>query len=388
MSPSSDHILKVAVFTGTRAEYGLLRHLVKSLIIDSSFELHLLVSGTHLSGQYGSTVSEIHQDGIQPSALIPLDFENEHSMAALCSQAMAGVSNALAKLGSQLLILLGDRYETFAAAAAAHLHGIRVIHLHGGETTLGAVDDKLRHAISQLSSIHFTAAEPYRQRVISMGHSPQRVMNIGPMALDGLYSMKTMTREEFELSTGFKFANRNILVTYHPETLLDDNGISGFQFLLEALRQVDCNVLFTHPNADLGSSKLLLLLKNYVASNPSNSFDIPSLGQNRYLNALFLFDALAGNTSSGIIEAPLVGCPVLNIGDRQKGRLRSGTVVDVPISFDQVLSGLHKILTFSRSELLVDTFVRNPSSRPSMQIINWLNIHRAELLRPLIYYPN
>lgn len=380
MLPSSNHILKIAVFTGTRAEYGLLRHLVKSLFADPSFELHLLVSGTHLSNRHGSTLSEIHQDGIQPSALIPLDFENQHSMAVLCSQAMEGVSTALEKLGSHLLILLGDRYETFAAAGAAHLLGIRVIHLHGGETTLGAVDDKLRHAISQLSTFHFTAAEPYRQRVISMGHSDQSVVNIGPMALDGFYAMKPLTREEFELSTGFKFGNRNILVTYHPETLLDDNGIKGFEFLLEALQQVDCNILFTHPNADSGSSELLLLLKNYVASHPSNSFDIPSLGQNRYLNALCLFDALAGNTSSGIIEAPLVDCPVLNIGDRQKGRLRSKNVFDVPISSDEILSGLHKILAFSRSQLFFNSFSQYMSPRPSTQIMNWLNIHREGLL--------
>jgi UDP-hydrolysing UDP-N-acetyl-D-glucosamine 2-epimerase len=269
-------------------------------------------------------------------------------MAALSAEALAGAGKALERLQPSLLILLGDRYEAFATAAAAHLLGIPIAHLHGGECTEGAVDDRLRHAITQLSTWHFTAAEPYRQRVIAMGHAPEQVFNLGPMVLDGLLAAPPASREAFELATGYRFGARNLLVTYHPETLLADRGVADFEILLAALEQVPCHVLFTHPNADAGSDRLLQRLEAFVARHPGRCWALPSLGQQRYLAAMLLFEAMAGNSSSGVIEAPLLQMPVLNIGARQGGRLRYGPVQDVPPEPSALVAGLEQVLAAGR----------------------------------------
>ena len=344
----ADHSVQrpMAVFTGSRAEYGLLRHLIAAIAADPGFKLQLIVSGSHLSASHGHTLAEIEDDGHQPAALVPLalDHTPPPSMAALSAEALAGVAQALERLQPELLILLGDRYEAFAAAVAAHLMGIPVVHLHGGETTQGAVDDRLRHAITQLSTWHFTAAEPYRQRVIAMGHPPERVFNVGPMVLDGLLAAPPASRSAFEQSTGYRFGLCNLLVTYHPETLLADRGVAGFEALLQALDAMSCHVLFTYPNADAGRDQLLALLRAFVQRHPQRSWAVPSLGQQRYLAALQLFEAMAGNSSSGVIEAPLFGMAVLNIGDRQTGRLRHGSVCDVPAELCALERGLQEVL--------------------------------------------
>lgn len=336
----------IAVFTGSRAEYGLMRHLIAGIDAEPSLSLQLIVSGSHLSACHGGTLAEIEADGHEAAALVPLSLDQKppHSMATLSAEAFNGVAQALEQLQPERLILLGDRYEAFAAAAAAHLLGITVVHLHGGETTEGAVDDRLRHAITQLSTWHFTAAEPYRQRVIAMGHPPEQVFNVGPMVLDGLLTEPVSDRQSFEKSTGFRFGKRNLLVTYHPETMLVDRGMAGFEALLKALAENRCHVLFTHPNADAGSDQLLARLEAFVQQHPQTCWAVASLGQRRYLAALRLFEAMAGNSSSGVIEAPLMGMPVLNIGNRQAGRLRSPSVCDVKADLTAVSIGLKTVL--------------------------------------------
>lgn len=378
MADSAKIKKKIAVFTGTRAEYGLVRRLARRINEDEELELQLVVSGSHLSDRYGRTISEIQGDGIQPAALIPLSLDNspQPSMAVLTAEALAGVGQSLESLQPQILIVLGDRYEAFAASAAAHLQGVPVCHLHGGESTFGAIDDRLRHAISQLSSWHFTAAEPYRQRIIAMGHAPERVFNVGPMVLDGLHALPVVSRSQFEDHTGFHFGEKNLLVTYHPETLLSDRGVAGFEALLAALAQTSCNVLFTRPNADEGSQQIMCRLKDFLISFPDRSWVVPSLGQKNYLMALQLFEAMAGNSSSGIIEAPLLGIPVLNIGDRQAGRLRHGYVLDVPAELTAISSSLTEILVYGQ---------RSSWPRPSPQsglpptesIVSWLRSSAA-----------
>jgi len=370
---------RIAVFTGSRAEYGLLSHLIAAIAAEPGLALQLIVSGSHLSERHGRTVAEIETDGFQPAALVPLSLEATPppSMAALSAEALAGVGQALKRLQPQLLILLGDRYEAFAAAAAAHLLGIPIAHLHGGESSGGAVDDRLRHAISQLSSWHFTAAEPYRQRVIAMGHPPERVWTVGPMVLDGLLAAPPASRSGFEQATGFRFGHRNLLITYHPETLLPDRGVAGFEALLEALEHVPCQVLFTHPNADAGSEQLLPRLQVFVQRHPERSWAVPSLGQQRYLAALQLFEAMAGNSSSGVIEAPLLGMPVLNIGGRQAGRLRHGSVHDVPEDVEAISAGLDQVLTAGQRSGWPRPRPQ-PGSAPSAAVVTWL---RAESWR-------
>jgi len=366
-------VRRLAVFTGSRAEYGLLRHLIAAIDADPGLALQLIVSGSHLSERHGRTVVEIEADGLHPAALVPLSLEatTPPSMAALSAEALAGVGQALERLQPQLLILLGDRYEAFAAAAAAHLLGIPIAHLHGGESTGGAVDDRLRHAITQLSTWHFTAAEPYRQRVIAMGHPPERVWNVGPMVLDGLLAAPRASRSNFEQATGFRFGHRNLLITYHPETLLPDRGVEGFEALLAALEDVPCQVLFTHPNADTGSEALLPRLQSFVERHPDRSWALPSLGQQRYLEALQLFEAMAGNSSSGVIEAPLLAMPVLNIGARQAGRLRSGSVKEVPSDSEAIGAGLEEVLESGKQEVWPRTRP-NFDVSPTAVILRWL----------------
>ncbi len=373
---------RIAVFTGTRAEYGLLRHLIRAIEAEPSLILQLIVSGSHLSARHGCTVEEIEADGVAIVARVPLSLDATPlpSMAALTAEALAGLAEAMEQLQPQLLILLGDRYEAFAAAAAAHLQGIPVVHLHGGETTEGAVDDRLRHAITQLSSWHFTAAEPYRQRVIAMGQPPERVFNVGPMVLDGLLAAPPASRSAFERSTGFRFGELNLLVTYHPETLLADRGVAGFVALLTALESLSCHVLFTYPNADAGSEELLRLLLAFVKRQSHRCWAVPSLGQERYLAALQLFEAMAGNSSSGVIEAPLVGMPVLNIGNRQAGRLRRGRVCDVPAQMPAIAMGLEQALAAGRRS----SWPRPRSSSteaPAAAITAWLCSQQVETMQ-------
>lgn len=368
--------LRIAVFTGSRSEYGLLRYLINRIHLSSCLTLQLIVSGTHLSKNYGLTVTEIENNAIPITARIYLDLDSVAmpSMGELTGQALIKISQTLRELTPDYLILLGDRYETFAAAASAHLLGINVIHLHGGESTEGAVDDRLRHSITQLSTWHFTSAESYRLRVIQMGHSSECVFNVGPMALDGFYHANIGDRRSFETQTGFRFGERNLLVTYHPETLLADYGMEGFRALLNAIDSVSCNVLFTHPNADTGSRELLSELQGYVSENSLRCWSCPSLGHQLYLSALHLFDAMAGNSSSGVIEAPLVAMPVLNIGRRQLGRIKYESCIDILDDYNLIPDKLEFILNAgyhqSKPRSVADEF-----QSPSRFILNWIEGH-------------
>jgi UDP-hydrolysing UDP-N-acetyl-D-glucosamine 2-epimerase len=336
---------RVAVFTGSRSEYGLMKNLIRKIQKDPVLSLSLFVSGSHLSSNHGNTVNEIEEDGIPIAALMPILGDDDcKSLNDLHLEAVKMVRSALNATGTRLIILLGDRSETFSAATAAFFERVGILHLHAGETTEGAIDNKLRHAISQLSDWHFTASDEYSHRVAEMTGRPDSVFNVGPMILDAFSEIREVTRESFEVQTGFRFSKKNILITYHPETLRFDYGIAGLNSLLHVLKGIDCNVLFTYPNADPGWEMLLKLVLDFVAKNPTRSWIIPSLGQQKYLMALKLFDVMAGNSSSGVIEAPLADLPVLNIGDRQKGRTRHENVIDVGHDHDDILMGLNKVL--------------------------------------------
>ena len=336
---------RIALFTGTRAEYGLMRTLILNLINDSQFDFNLLVSAAHLNNKFGLTFKEIESDGIKTKYKLPISFDNpdELDMAYQTSETIKIISKTLLEINPEYLIVLGDRYETFAAATAAHLLGIKIIHLHGGETTLGAIDDKLRNAITQLSSIHFTSSDVHRQKVQNMILSKKNTFNIGPLIIDGLLNLQTISKEQFEEKTGFNFSKKNFLITYHPETIKDDLGISGLENLLKVLSNFTCNILFTSPNADKGSDIILNRILNAVKENKNNYFYIPSLGQHLYLNALLLFDYVVGNSSSGIIEAPLLKTKVINIGSRQSGRYRFGRVIDVGNDYESIFNAIYNI---------------------------------------------
>lgn len=362
----------ICVFTGSRSEYGLMRHLIKAIREEDRLNLQLVVAGSHLSNLHGRTIKEIRDDGIEVSSIVPISIDSEipKTMGELGAEAMKGMSEELKRLEADIVIVLGDRYETFAAAAAAFLSKIPIVHLHGGETTLGAIDNDLRHAITQLSSWHFTAAEEYRQRVIKSGKPEDKVFNIGPMVADALAVKVDTCRKDFEDFTGYRFGARNALVTFHPETLALDSGMSCFKELLYALRHSCFRVLFTHPNADEGYRDIVEEMRRFVELDRERFYCVSSLGQSRYLEALHVFDVMIGNSSSGIIEGPLVGIPVINIGNRQKGRLRYGPVQDIECSSGKILSALEGIR--SRSEGDESACSSRPWRRPTDQIMRFL----------------
>ncbi|MGE6181357.1 UDP-N-acetylglucosamine 2-epimerase [Aeromonas media] len=320
----------IAVFTGTRAEYGLLYWLMKDIEADPELDLRLIVSGTHLSPEFGLTYQQIEQDGFKIDERIEMLLSSDTSVGVVKSMGVAllGLADVLARLKPDVLVILGDRFEALAAAQAAMLQRIPVAHLHGGEITEGAYDDAIRHAITKLSYLHFTAAEPYRQRVIQLGEAPERVFNVGAVGLDHIIKTPLLSMDELQSSLGFTLGSPFFVVTYHPVTLADEPAKESFNALLAALDNYpDHQVILTYPNADDGGRAIIPLLEQYAAVNPARVLAIPSLGYRRYLSAVKHCAAVIGNSSSGIIEVPSLGVPTIDIGQRQQGRLAAQSVL-------------------------------------------------------------
>lgn len=322
---------KIAVFTGTRAEYGLLYWLLKDIQDDPSLKLQLLVSGMHLSPEFGDTYKQIEKDGFNIDERIEILLSSDSAVGTAKSIGLGvlGFSDALYRLNPDVLVILGDRFEALAAAQTAMILQIPVIHLHGGEITEGAYDDAIRHAITKLSYLHGTSTEEYRDRVIQLGEAPERVKNVGAIGLDHLSRATFMNIVELEESLSFAIQKPYFVVTYHPVTLGDEAPEKSFQALLDALDSYpEHQVILTYPNADDGGRRIIPMLETYAASNPDRVLAIPSLGQVRYLSAIKNATAVIGNSSSGIIEVPSFDVPTVNIGVRQKGRLAAKSVLD------------------------------------------------------------
>lgn len=321
---------KVAVFTGTRAEYGLLYWLLKDLQADSELELQLLVTGMHLSPEFGATYTQIEQDGFHIAEKIEILLSSDSPVGTAKSMGLGvlGFSDALARLSPDVLVILGDRFEALAAAQTAMILRIPILHLHGGEITEGAYDDAIRHAITKLSYLHCTSTEEYRQRVIQLGEAPERVRNVGAIGLDHLNRGNFLTVEELSESLSFELGSPFFVVTYHPVTLAKESPEASFQALLDSLDVfLDYQVILTYPNADDGGRRIIPMLEDYAAKQPRRVLAIPSLGQVRYLSAIKHAALVIGNSSSGIIEVPAFDVPTVNIGMRQKGRLAAKSVL-------------------------------------------------------------
>ncbi len=321
---------KVAVFTGTRAEYGLLFWLLKDIQSDTDLALQLLVSGMHLSPEFGETYQQIEKDGFKIDEKIEILLSSDSAVGTAKSMGLGvlGFSDALARLQPDVLVILGDRFEALAAAQTAMIMRIPIVHLHGGEITEGAYDDAIRHAITKLSYLHGTSTDEYRQRVIQLGEAPERVQNVGAIGLDHLKRADFMSVDELAQSLEFPLTKPFFLVTYHPVTLGDEAPEASFQALLDALEAFpEHQVILTYPNADDGGRRIIPMLEAYAASQPERVLAIPSLGQVRYLSAVKHATAVVGNSSSGIIEVPAFDVPTVDIGARQKGRLAAKSVL-------------------------------------------------------------
>lgn len=315
---------KICFFTGTRAEYGLLKPLIDELRAEKTVELQLIVSGMHLSPEFGLTYKEISLDGFSKVEKVEILLSSDTSVGVSKAMGlgMISYSEVLERLRPELLIGLGDRFELFSIVSAALVNNIPVAHIHGGELTFGAYDDSFRHAITKMSHLHFTSTEEYRKRVIQLGEDPKNVFNVGAIGLDNIKKMKLLSKSELEESISFKLDKPFFMVTYHPETLHRHSAGNHMIELLHALDYFkDYKIIFTKPNADNGGHEISRLIDNYVKKNQNRAKVFESLGQLRYLSALNHAHMVIGNSSSGIIEMPGFKKPTVNIGDRQKGRI-------------------------------------------------------------------
>jgi UDP-N-acetylglucosamine 2-epimerase (non-hydrolysing) len=337
----------IAVFTGTRAEYGLLYWLMKDIEADTDLNLQIIASGAHLSPEFGLTWRQIENDGFQIDATVEMLLSSDTPAGVVKSMGVAliGLADAYHRLSPDFIVILGDRYEALAAAEAAMLMRIPVLHLHGGEVTEGAYDDAIRHAITKLSYLHFTATEQYRRRVIQLGEAPERVFNVGTIGNEHLHRTQMMSLEELETSLNFKISKPFFVVTYHPVTLADEPAKESFGALLEALDQFpEYQVVITYPNADDGGRSIIPMLEEYAIRQPERVKAVPSLGQKRYLSAVRLSTAVIGNSSSGISEVPSLKVPTVDIGQRQKGRLCAKSVIHCKPVVDAIVDAINKAL--------------------------------------------
>jgi len=339
---------KIAVFTGSRAEYGLLYWTMRGIQEHPSLDLQLIVSGMHLSSEFGNTVHEISQDGFQIDEKVEILLSSTSKVGVAKSIGVGVISFAdtLTRLNPDCLVILGDRFEALAIAQTATVLGIPIAHIHGGELTEGLVDDAIRHSITKMAHLHFTSAEEYRKRVIQMGEDPSRVFNVGSPGVENIRRTKLLTRPQLEETLSFELGENPLLVTFHPVTLQRDGGLLELKNLLLALEELlpSHRVIFTHPNADAQGLFLASQIEAFVDSHPKETLLVKSLGQLRYLSLMNLACAVVGNSSSGLIEAPALGVPTINIGSRQSGRLRSKSVVDVSGSVSSIRSALSEAI--------------------------------------------
>jgi len=341
-------VRKICVITGTRAEYGLLSPLMKAVQNDDAFCLQVLVTGMHLSPEFGLTYQQIEKDGFEISQKVDMQLHSDTPKGIVKSMGvgMIGFADALEALNPDWIIILGDRYEAFAVAASAYLMKIPIIHLHGGELTEGATDDALRHSISKMSYLHFTSTETYRQRVIQLGESPERVFNVGAIGIDNIVKMTLLTREALSESVNFDLNKPYFLVTFHPVTLENQSSESQFQILLNSLDEFpDYQILITLPNSDADGRIIIKMIQEYAQKNPERVSVHTSLGQLRYLSAIKYAIAVIGNSSSGVIEVPSFKVPTVNIGDRQKGRASANTVIDCETTQSEITEAINRAIS-------------------------------------------
>lgn len=333
---------KICVVTGTRAEYGLLYWLLKEIESSKELQLQLIATGTHLSPEFGLTYKEIEKDfSIDKKIEMQLTSDLDVDISKSMGYAQASFAQAFDELKPDIIVVLGDRYEIFSAVTSAMILRIPIAHIHGGETTEGVIDEAIRHSITKMSHIHFTANGEYKNRVIQLGEQPDRVFNVGGLGIENISRLELLNRDAFEESINFKLNKKNILVTFHPVTLEKNTAKLQFKELLDAIDELEeTNIIFTKANSDAGGRAINKMIDNYVAKSNNKSVCFTSLGQLRYLSAMCHVDAVVGNSSSGLIETPSFRIGTINIGDRQKGRIKASSVIDCLPNKTSILDSL------------------------------------------------
>lgn len=351
---------KICVVTGTRADYGCLRWVMEGIKAAEGLELQVIATGMHLSPEFGLTYREIEKDGfaIDRKVEMLLSSDTPTGVSKSMGLGMIGFGEAIEQLKPDLMLVLGDRFEIFAASAAAMVARLPLAHLHGGETTEGAIDEAIRHSITKMSHLHFVAAEDYRRRVVQLGESPDRVFLVGGLGIDNIKRLELLDRAALEASLDFKLGPKNLLVTFHPVTL--EKSTAGVQMaeLLAAFDALeDTHLIFTMPNADTDGRILIAMIEQFVARH-SNARAYTSLGQLRYLSCIRQMDGVVGNSSSGLAEVPSFRKGTVNIGDRQRGRLKADSVIDCAPDRQSIAAALRTLYS-PKFQAELET-VRNP----------------------------
>lgn len=365
---------RIAVVTGSRAEYGLLTPLLKRFRIRDDVTLQLVVTGSHLSEEFGRTDREIERDGFPVAARVEMvpDDDGASSTIRAIARGVAGFGEALKRLNPDLLVLTGDRYEMLAAAQAALVMRLPVGHIFGGDTTAGAFDEAIRHSISKMSHLHFVCNEAAARRVRQLGEDPATIFNVGSLGVDAILQTPLVGQTELQWQLGFHFLRRNLLVTFHPVTLSEDNGLSQCRALLQALDRLGdgFGLVFTMPNADPGGRRLAREIEAFVSGRP-HARAYASLGRQLYLSTMAQVDAVIGNSSSGLYEAPTLKRATVNVGDRQQGRIMAESVLSCEAEPGQIIRAIEKAMKLDCSAVV------NPygDGRAAERIV-------AELLRP------
>ena len=355
------NLKKICVVTGSRAEYGLLFWLMKEIQAVPEFELQIIVTGMHLSSEFGLTYKEIEKDGfnINNKIEILLTSDTPSAISKSTGLGMIGFADAFYNLKPDLVIVLGDRYELLAASTAALFARIPIGHIHGGETTEGAFDEAIRHSITKMAWWHFVAIEEYKSRVIQLGEDPKRVHLVGGLGVDNIQKTDLMNKLNLEKSIEFEFGNKNLMITFHPVTLEDRTASAQFIELLNTLDELkDTKFIFTLANSDTNGRVINELIYSFVESHSSNSVVFKSMGNLNYLSSLQFVDAVIGNSSSGLLEAPTFKIGTINIGDRQKGRLKAESIIDCNPDQNSITSAIEKLYTDDFQNKLKST--KNP----------------------------
>lgn len=346
--------------TGTRAEYGLLYWLLKEIEADDTLELQLIVTGMHLSPEFGLTYTEIEKEfTINKKIEMLLSSDTPVGISKSMGLAQISFAEAYDELKPDIVVVLGDRYEIFSATTAAMIARIPIAHIHGGETSEGAFDEAIRHSITKMAHLHFTATDEYKNRVIQLGEDPLRVFNVGAIGIDNIKKLPLLSKEELEKSLDFQLAKHNIIVTFHPVTLEHSTAKEQFANLLDAIDTLkDTHIIFTKANSDTDGRVINTMIDTYVANNKDKAVAFTSLGQLRYLSAMQFVDGVVGNSSSGLIEAPTFQTATINIGDRQKGRIKAQSVIDCQPKKEHILQAFHALYSKEFQERLKT--VKNP----------------------------
>lgn len=367
---------KICVVTGTRAEYGQLRLLIQGIEQSKHLKLCLIATGSHLSNKFGLTYKDIEADGLNINHKIKIlsDSDTSESIAKSMGRLMIKLADVFKEEKPNLVLILGDRYEIFVAASSAMIARIPIAHIHGGEKTEGAIDDAIRHSITKMSHFHFVAHNEYRKRVIQLGEDPKKILTVGGLGVDCIKKIQFLDIQELQKSLSFTFGEKNLLVTFHPVTLEKGSTRIQMKELLSALSELKkTHIIFTMPNADPENEVIISMLKEFV-NQYKNSKLFSSLGQLRYLSTILHVDCVIGNSSSGLCEVPSFKKPTINIGNRQKGRIKAGSVIDCDPNRVEILKAIKK--SYSDNFMKKLKYTKNPygDGDASKKILKYLEM--------------